>query len=109
MTRIVIIDIFWYFTVNENGRNAEGAVEEYVIAAGITGYRSIPGGVSNRAAINGDQGRGNPHLGWHRMAKLNTPLRLFEKREAARAAGGASFALSTYPTASIGFTPVSLK
>jgi hypothetical protein len=98
---------FWYFAVGEDVRSAEGAVEEYVIDAGILGYRSIPGGVSNRAAIN--LGRGSPHLDGYRMAKLDKPLRLFDTLETARAAGGASFAPSSYPTESVGFTPVPLK
>jgi hypothetical protein len=44
--------IFWYFTVSENTRSVTDAGEEYIIAADITGYRSIPGGVSNRSAID---------------------------------------------------------
>jgi hypothetical protein len=101
------IALFWYFTVSENARSTEGAVEEYVIDADIAGYRSIPGGVSNRAAIN--LGRGSPHLDGYRMAKLDKPLRLFDKLKTARAAGGASFAPASYPSESIGFTPVPLK
>ncbi|MHB9291357.1 hypothetical protein Holit_00432 [Hollandina sp. SP2] len=101
------IGFFWYFTVGENARSAGGTVEEYVIGADIAGYRSIPGGVSNRAAIN--LGRGSPHLDGYRMAKLDKPLRLFDKLETARAAGGTSFPPSTYPSESVGFTPVPLK
>jgi hypothetical protein len=99
--------LFWYFTVGENSRSTVETSDEYVIAAGITGYRSISGGVSNRAAIN--LGRGSPHLNGYRMAKLDTPIRLFEKLETARAAGGASFVPESYPTESVGFTPVPLK
>ncbi|MDR0721832.1 MAG: hypothetical protein LBF75_03415, partial [Treponema sp.] len=80
--------IFWYFTVSKNTRSTGEANEEYILASGITGYRSIPGGVSNRAAIN--LGRGSPHLDGYRMAKLDTPIHLFDKLETARAAGGAS-------------------
>jgi hypothetical protein len=43
------------------------------------------------------------------MTKLNKPLRLFNKLEAARSAGGASFSPSGYPTEAVGFTPVPLK
>jgi hypothetical protein len=99
--------IFWYFTVSENARSTVETSEEYILVAGITGYRSIPGGVSNRAAIN--LGRGSPHLNGYRMAKLNKPLRLFDKLETARAAGDASFAPASYPTESVDFTPVPLK
>jgi hypothetical protein len=99
--------LFWYFTVGENARSTGGSGEEYVIAADIAGYRSIPGGVSNRAAIN--LGRGSPHLNGYRMAKLDKPLRLFDKLETARAAGGALFVPASYPTESAGFTPVLLK
>jgi hypothetical protein len=99
--------IFWYFTVGENSRSTVETSDEYIIAAGITGYGSIPGGVTNRAAIN--LGRGSHHLNGYRMAKLDKPLRLFDKLETARAAGGASFAPATYPSERIGFTPVPLK
>lgn len=100
---------FWYFTVNDNARNAAGDSDEYIIAVGIPGYTSIPGGVSNRAAIDFAGQRGNVHLNGYRMAKLNKPLRLFDKWNAVRTVGGASFAPSDYPTESVGFTPVPLK
>jgi hypothetical protein len=100
--------LFWYFTVDGNARSAAEESGEYIIAAGIFGYRFISGGVSNRAAINTGRG-GSPHLGRHRMAKLDTPLRLFNKLDAARAAGGASFTPSRYPDETVGFTPVPLK
>jgi hypothetical protein len=92
--------MFWYFTVNETALSATGLSEEYILDVDIVGYSSIPGGISNRAALN--------QYGY-RMAKLDTPLRLFDKLEAARAAGGASFIPSSYPTESVGFTPVLLK
>jgi hypothetical protein len=98
---------FWYFTVNDTARNAAG--DEYIIATFIPGYTSIPGGVSNRAAIDFAGQRGDVHLNGYRMAKLEKPLRLFDKLNSARSAGGASFAPATYPTESVGFTPVPLK
>jgi hypothetical protein len=104
---MIHIALFWYFTDGENARDTAGVVEEYVIDAAILGYHSIPGGVSNRAVIN--LGRGSPHLNGYRMAKLDKPLRLFDKLETALAAGGASFAPSSYPAESVGFTPVPLK
>lgn len=97
--------IFWYFTVDETTRSAAGTAGEYILDPFIPGYRSIPGGMTNRAALN----RSNGFLNGYRMAKLDTPLRLFDKLESARSAGGASFAPSTVATQSIGFTPVSLK
>jgi hypothetical protein len=100
---------FWYFTVSGGERSAAGYADEYIIASAIPGYTSIPGGVSNRAAIDYAGGRGNFHLNGYRMAKLSKPLRLFEKLETARSAGGALFAPSTYPAESVGFTPVPLK
>jgi hypothetical protein len=100
---------FWYFTVNDNARDAVDAGDEYIIATFIPGYTAIPGGVSNRAAIDFVGQRGDLHLNGYRMAKLDTPLRLFDKLETARAAGGASFAPSSYPSESVGFTPVPLK
>jgi hypothetical protein len=100
---------FWYFTVNDNARNVDNANDEYVIATFIPGYTDIPGGVSNRAAIDYAGGRGDLHLNGYRMAKLNKPLRLFDKLEVARAAGGASFVPASYPTESVGITPVPLK
>jgi hypothetical protein len=96
---------FWYFTVDDNARSAADTGEEYIIEASIFGYRSIPGGVSNRAAIN----RGRTNLSGYRMAKLDTPIRLFNKLNAARAAGGASVAPPTEPREPVGFTPVELK
>jgi hypothetical protein len=100
--------LFWYFTVDENARSAAEESGEYVIDAGIFCYRFIPGGMSNRAAINTGRG-GSPYLGRHRMAKLDTPLRLFNKLNAARAAGGTTFTPSRYPDEKVDFTPVPLK
>jgi hypothetical protein len=100
--------IFWYFTVDESepARGAAGSAEEYILDADIPG--NLSGGVlSNRAAIVG-QG-GSPYLGGYRMAKLNTPLGLHNKLNAARSAGGASFSPSVYPTERLSFTPVPLK
>jgi hypothetical protein len=101
--------LFWYFTVNDSVRNVADDSDEYIIATIIPGYTSIPGGVSNRAAIDYAGERGDWHLKGYRMAKLNKPLRLFNKMETARAAGGASFTPSSYPRESVGFTPVPLK
>jgi hypothetical protein len=100
--------VFWYFTVDDSNRSITESTEEYIIASEIVGWKKISGGLSNRAAINSGDG-GSPHLNWNRMAKLETPLRIFERIEAARAAGGTSFTPSNYPTESVGFTPVSLK
>jgi hypothetical protein len=100
---------YWYFTVGDDARSAAGNADEYIIASVIPGYTSIPGGVSNRAAIGFAGSRGDFHLYGYRMAKLNKPLRLFNKLEAARSAGGASFSSSSYPTEAVGFTPVPLK
>jgi hypothetical protein len=100
---------YWYFTVNDNTRNAADVEDEYIIAPFIPGYPGIPGGVSNRPAIDFAGGRGDLHLNGYRMAKLDTPIRLFDKLEAARTAGGASFTPPSYPTESVGFTPVPLK
>jgi hypothetical protein len=99
---------FWYFTVNDNARSAADPGDEYIIASVIPGYTAIPGGVSNRAAIDFAGGRGDHHLKGYRMAKLNKPLYLFDKLAAARAVGGA-FAPSDYPAESVGITPVPLK
>jgi hypothetical protein len=101
---------FWYFTVNDNARSAADATtDEYIIASAVPGYTGIPGGVSNRAAIDFAGQRGDFHLKGYRMAKLNKPLHLFDKFETARSVGGASFAPSSYPTESVGITPVPLK
>jgi hypothetical protein len=100
---------FWYFTVNDNARNIDGVSDEYVIATFISGYPGIPGGVSNRSAIDFAGGRGDLHLNGYRMAKLEKPLKLFDKLNAIRAAGGATFAPANYPTESVGFTPIPLK
>jgi hypothetical protein len=100
---------FWYFTVSDNTRNVADVEDEYIIATIIPGYTTIPGGVSNRAAIDFAGDRGDFHLKGYRMAKLNKPLHLFDKLEAARAVGGASYAPASYPTESVGITPVPLK
>jgi hypothetical protein len=101
---------FWYFTVSGNERSAAGGSgDDYIIATYIPNYPSIPGGVSNRSAIDYAGQRGDHHLKGYRMAKLSKPLRLFDKLETARSAGGASFAPSNYPAESVGITPVPLK
>jgi hypothetical protein len=99
--------IYWYFTVSDNGRSASGEADEYVIGTVIPGYPAIPGGVSNRAAIDYAGQRGDFHLQGYRMAKLNSPLRLFDKLNEARAAGG-TFS-SSPDTERVGITPVPLK
>ena len=65
---------FWYFTVSETARSAAGEAGEYILDPFILGYRSISGGVSNRAVLNQT---GSFHLDGFRMAKLDTPIRLF--------------------------------
>jgi hypothetical protein len=97
--------LFWYFTVSDTARNVAGVADEYILDIYIPGYHSIPGGVSNRAALD----RVGGELIGYRMAKLSKPLRLFDKLEAARSVGGASFVPSGYPTESVGITPVPLK
>jgi hypothetical protein len=97
----------WYFTVSENTRSTVGTGGEYVIDAIIGGYRSIPGGVSNRAAIN--KGHTSHHLDGYRMVKLDRPLQLFDKLNTARSVGGVLFSSSAYPRETVGFTPVPLK
>ncbi|MDR2634122.1 MAG: hypothetical protein LBC51_10975 [Treponema sp.] len=98
----------WYFTVSENTRSTVGTGGEYVIDAIIGGYRSIPGGVTNRAAIN--MGHTSHYLDGYRMVKLDKPLHLFDKLETARSVGGVAFTPPAYPTdPPIGFTPVPLK
>jgi hypothetical protein len=101
--------LFWYFTVSGNARSAESTNDEYIIATFIPGFTSIPGGVSNRAAIDYAGQRGDYHLKGYRMAKLNRPLRLFDKLEAARAAGGIPFTPSRPSDEQVGITPVPLK
>jgi hypothetical protein len=100
---------FWYFTVNDHALKIDGSGDEYIIATIIPDYKSIPGGAANRAAIGYSGGRGDFHLNGYRLAKLNKPLRLFEKLETERTAGSASFAPSTYPAESVGITPLLLK
>jgi hypothetical protein len=102
--------IFWYFTVSGgNERSAETVPEEYIIDSTIMGYRTIAGGVSNRSAISTGRG-GSPLLGWERMARLDTPLNLFEKIEAsdARALAGDNTAVP-YQRTELKYTPVPLR
>ena len=63
---------FWYFTIPTDNSN----YDEYVLAAYIGGWKIIPGGISNRNAINAN---GSPYLSHGRLAKLTTPLRLKDK------------------------------
>jgi hypothetical protein len=77
---------FWYFTVDDNSRNAVGNTEEYIIDSVITGDAVYSGGVSNRIAISGGV-RGSPQLDGARMARLDSPLNVFDKLEAARSTG----------------------
>jgi hypothetical protein len=99
-------NIFWYFTVSETARNAAGEAGEYVFEPFVPGYSSIPGGMSNRAALNE---RGSFHLDGAFMAKLDTPIRLFDKLEAARAAGGVIFTPPWYLEVDVDFTPLPFK
>jgi hypothetical protein len=100
--------VLWYFTTDENARGVEINSEEYVIDAAIYGYRFVNGGVTNRAAIN--QEHTGPFLNGYRMAKLNKPLRLFDKLNAMRAAGGVTtFNVPLYSINTVSFTPVPLK
>jgi hypothetical protein len=100
--------IFWYFTTNDNQRGASGGSEEYIIDSYIRGYKNSIGGVSNRSAISTGNG-GSPHLDGARMAKLNTPLRLFEKLEAVRSAGRSLISITAEPMEPIKYTPVPLR
>jgi hypothetical protein len=100
--------IFWYFTTNDNQRGASGGSEEYIIDSYIRGYKNSIGGVSNRSAISTGNG-GSPHLDGARMAKLNTPLRLFEKLEAARSTGRSLNSVAAEPMEPIKYTPVPLR
>jgi hypothetical protein len=89
---------FWYFTV--------GNTVEYIIASIITGDAVYSGGVSNRSAISGGAGRGSPQLDGARMARLDSPLNVFDKLEAARSTGRSLFAVTAAQPAK--FTPVPL-
>jgi hypothetical protein len=101
--------VFWYFTVGGNERSAGTVLEEYIIASVIGGYITIAGGVANRGIISTGRG-GSPQLGWERMARLDTPLNLFEKIEAsnARVLAGGDTAIP-YQRAELKFTPVPLR
>jgi hypothetical protein len=104
------VAIFWYFTVEENNQRSVvgGEKEEYIIDAEIRKYGMISGGVSNRSAIS-INGGGSPHLGWERMAKLETPVHLLDRLQAARANGRSLAAVAAEPIPPVQFTPVSLK
>lgn len=99
--------LLWYFTVSENARGAAGTGGDYVIDAYFSGYRTIPGGGTNRAAI--EMRGGSPYLNGYHIVKLDTPLQLFDKLNAARSVGGVLFSSSAYPIETVGFTPVPLK
>jgi hypothetical protein len=80
------ITMFWYFTVNGEGRSAESAKEEYIIDSYINGYKTLIGADGSRNAL-GEGDKGSPYLGWFRMARLETPLNIIDKiNDAARSA-----------------------
>jgi hypothetical protein len=100
---------FWYFTVSDQDRSISEIPEEYIIASEIVGWKKISGGLSNRAAISSGDG-GSPHLNWNRMAKLETPLRLFQQiEEKANRAAAESENFAEEPIVKVRFTPVPLK
>ncbi|MDR0723483.1 MAG: hypothetical protein LBF75_11980 [Treponema sp.] len=74
--------LLWYFTVSKNARSAVGTGGDYVIDAYFSGYRTIPGGGTNRAAI--EIRGGSPYLNGYYIVKLDTPLHLFDKSNTAR-------------------------
>jgi hypothetical protein len=100
---------FWYFTVDDNSRNAVSNTEEYIIDSIITGDAVQSGGVSNRSAISGGV-RGSPHLDGARMARLDSPLKVFDKLEAARSAGRSlSTVIANQSMEPVKFTPIPLN
>jgi hypothetical protein len=102
--------LFWYFEVSDNTRSVAGTGDGYIIGSTIPGYKFIPGGVSNRAAIDFVGGRGDHYLKGYRMAKLDKNLRIFDKFNAARTVGNVTFPPLVYPAdPPVGFTPVPLK
>jgi hypothetical protein len=99
--------LFWYFTVSDNSRSSSGIPEEYIIDSRIIGWKTIAGGLSNRAAISTGDG-GSPYLNWNRMARVDTPLRIFERVEEARSTNGSTKFMAN-PIESVAYTPVPLK
>jgi hypothetical protein len=102
--------VFWYFTTEENNPQsvAGGEKKEYIIDADIREYRMISGGVANRSAIS-TNGGGSPHLGWGRMAKLETPVHLLDRLQAARTSARSLASVAAEPVPPARFTPVPLK
>jgi hypothetical protein len=99
--------LFWYFTVGDDSRSNNGTPEEYIIDSRIIGWKTITGGLSDRTAISTGDG-GSPHLNWSRMARLDTPLHIFEHVEEARSIGG-SMKFMANPIENIAYTPIPLK
>jgi hypothetical protein len=98
---------FWYFTVSDTSQSVSDMPEEYIISSIIDGWKNISGGLSNLSAISSGAG-GSPHLKWNRMAKLETPLRIFERIEAARNDGGAA-EFTPDPVTKVKYTPIPLQ
>jgi hypothetical protein len=98
---------FWYFTVGDNNRGAAEDAEEYIIDSEIGGWKTIAGGMANRAAISSGDG-GSPYFNGNRMARLETPLRIHERIEAARSAGGAT-SFTANSVENVQYTPIPLR
>jgi hypothetical protein len=104
--------LFWYFEAGENSGTARSAAdtgEGYIFEAYVGGGYSF---TSARQAVRPviDIGKfRSPHLAGYSMAKLDKPLNLVKRLDAARAAGGITFAPITYSTETVGFTPVPLR
>jgi hypothetical protein len=106
------LSTFWYFTAAENNQRsvAGGEKEEFIIDASIQGYKMISGGVSNRSAISASAtGRGSPHLDGARMAKLETPVHLLDRLQAARTSARSLASVAAEPVPPARFTPVPLN
>jgi hypothetical protein len=96
--------IYWYFTVDNSNQNALSVPEEYIIAASV--YRPTGNEALSRNAIASYNG--SPALAGARMAKLETPLNLSAKIEAARSVTD----IGSIPydhTAKFKYTPVPLR
>lgn len=97
--------IFWHFTIQNNNRSH--GFDEYILHAHISGWRTIPGGLSNRSIINL---RGSPFLNHGIIARLDTPLHLQDRVQAASQIMHCSeMQRSPLMTEPLGFTVIELR
>ncbi|MDR1352144.1 MAG: hypothetical protein LBK05_02585 [Treponema sp.] len=103
------VSIFWYFTVSNNSRSIEETGEEYIIDAMIRSNKTDLSSSPGRDVMRSSYNTGSPHLSFAPMARLDTPLRLFDKIESASHTINSQFSQQFQPVEPLKYTPVPLQ